>query len=289
MSPPSPYSPDRSLSIAAAVLVGSGLLVAAAVYLLMTSADTLTGRYQGKLAEDRAQERAWSGTDRPRRSAASTRSAPSAQSAPAPNRVPAWAGSGTPVLPPRSPTPETYDVRSDQREEGSRRPSRIRPDMGHADLGSPSSAPSAGWTGAGAPLAETDGPADGSPGPSAGHAPLTADLGDSPSGASPDWRSEASTLGRRARALSGALARLDRENRSANQNSRAAGESSSASGDASTAATDRGSRTASDPPDPPPPPPEVPVDGGLGWLAAAGAAYAANRLRRNGDEEDADA
>jgi len=156
--------------------------------------------------------------------------------------------------------------------------------MGHADLGPPSGAPKTGRTGGGAPLAETEGTTGGPL--SVGRAPVTADLGDSPSGANTGWRSEASTLGQRARALSGALARLDRENRSTNQNSRAADEGGSASGDASTAAGDQRSRAAANPPDPPDPPPEVPVDGGLGWLAAAGAAYAANRLRkqREGDE-----
>jgi hypothetical protein len=37
-------------------------------------------------------------------------------------------------------------------------------------------------------------------------------------------------------------------------------------------------------------PSQVPVDGGLGWLAAAGAAYAASRLRKKhgSDEEEPD-
>jgi hypothetical protein len=34
------------------------------------------------------------------------------------------------------------------------------------------------------------------------------------------------------------------------------------------------------PPDPPAPPPPVPLDGGLGLLALAGAGYAARRLRQ---------
>jgi len=35
-------------------------------------------------------------------------------------------------------------------------------------------------------------------------------------------------------------------------------------------------------------PSQVPVDGGLGWLAAAGAAYAANRLRKQSTTAEED-
>lgn len=41
-------------------------------------------------------------------------------------------------------------------------------------------------------------------------------------------------------------------------------------------------------PPPPPPPPVVPVDGGLGFLALAGAGYAVSRLRKSSTEEDDD-
>ena len=42
------------------------------------------------------------------------------------------------------------------------------------------------------------------------------------------------------------------------------------------------------PNDTPPPPPidQVPVDGGLGFLALAGAGYAVSRLRKRGDDSD---
>jgi hypothetical protein len=42
------------------------------------------------------------------------------------------------------------------------------------------------------------------------------------------------------------------------------------------------------PNDTPPPPPidQVPVDGGLGFLALAGAGYAVSRLRKNGGDSD---
>ena len=38
------------------------------------------------------------------------------------------------------------------------------------------------------------------------------------------------------------------------------------------------------PPPPPPPPPGVPLDGGLGLLALAGAGYAAHKLRRRRED-----
>lgn len=47
--------------------------------------------------------------------------------------------------------------------------------------------------------------------------------------------------------------------------------------------------TAKNTPPLPPPGNRVPIDGGLGWLAAAGAAYAVHRLRReNRDDEEVD-
>jgi hypothetical protein len=36
---------------------------------------------------------------------------------------------------------------------------------------------------------------------------------------------------------------------------------------------------------PPPPPQDIPIDGGLGFLLAAGVAYAARRLYKNKDQE----
>ena len=36
---------------------------------------------------------------------------------------------------------------------------------------------------------------------------------------------------------------------------------------------------------PPPPPVDIPIDGGLGFLLAAGVAYAAKRLYKNRDQE----
>jgi hypothetical protein len=37
---------------------------------------------------------------------------------------------------------------------------------------------------------------------------------------------------------------------------------------------------------PPPPPPAVPVDGGIGFLALAGAGYAVSRLRKSASDDD---
>ncbi|HHP7238615.1 PID-CTERM protein-sorting domain-containing protein [Longibacter sp.] len=44
--------------------------------------------------------------------------------------------------------------------------------------------------------------------------------------------------------------------------------------------------TPDDPPDLPGDPPQIPVDGGLGFLALAGAGYAVSRLRKRGDDSD---
>ena len=277
MSSPSIYRPDWSLPLAVAVLVGGSLLAAGIVYLLTISADNLTGSHQARLAGNHPQEHAQSAAPR---SAPATRSgaqsgAPHQTRSPAPTfgGVPAWAGSGAPAVPPRSPTGNAYD---------------LRPDMSHAELGVPSGGVDPGWSNAGAARAGVESSPD--KGPDAGSAPTVADLGarssSASSGGGPKWRSEASELGRQARALSGALAHLGRSGRSKNANPRSDGTNSPTDGDASTAGANRGSRAAANTPDPPPPPPEVPVDGSLGWLAAAGAAYPANRLRKRRETDE---
>ena len=160
--------------------------------------------------------------------------------------------------------------------------------MSHAELGVPSGGLDPGRSNIGAAWAGVESSLD--KGPNAGSAPTVVHLGarssSASSGGGPEWRSEASELGRQARALSGALAHLDRSGRSKNANPRSDGTNSPTDGDASTAGANRGSRAAANTPDPPPPPPEVPVDGGLGWLAAAGAAYAANRLRKRRETDE---
>ena len=277
MTPPSPYRPDRSLPIAVALLVGGGLFAATAVYLLTTSAGTLTGPQRAGMAERQAQTQTQSAARRPiPQSAPTARSVPRGRgfgeapfAASPPGRVPAWAGSGTPLPSPRSPERGLYDLRAD---------------MSHADLGPPSDGAGLGVTGVGP--GGTGAPPSTGGLPDAGGTPLTADLGPGPSSKGTAWRSEASRLGNRARALSGALGQLDRSSRSAGGRTGASG----TSGDASTASTRDGHRAPADPPDPPgdDDPPQVPVDGGLGWLAAAGAAYAANRLRKQQGAGDSD-
>jgi len=274
MSSPSPYSPDRSLSMAVAILTGGGLLVAAVVYLLSTSAGALTDWRRTQLSEAQAQTHGTSTARRPpHRPAPSPTSGPSRgrKRVPPPNldRLPVWTGSraSTPeksTTPAQAPAPKTYDLRAD---------------MSHADLGGTSGESAAGMTG----------PSAGQIGertsktrhPTAGGGPLRTDLGSNSPDTETAWRAETSTLGRRARALSGALAQLDRSGSSADGGTRTEGTSKPESGDASTATG--GPHAPGNTPDPPPNPEQVPVDGGLGWLAAAGAAYAANRLRRQQD------
>ena len=269
MSSPSIYRSDWSLPVAVTVLVGGSFLAAGIVYLLTISADNLTGSHQARLAESQSQGHARSAAPTTRSGAQS--GAPRQTRSPAPTfgGVPAWAGSGAPAVPPRSPTGNAYD---------------LRPDMSHAELGPPSGGVAPGRSNAGA--ARTGVESSLNRGPDAGSAPRVADLGtrssSASSGGGPEWRSKASELGRQARALSGALAHLDRSGRSKNANPRSDGTNSLTDGDR---VDPRGQSRipglrAANTPDPPPPPPEVPVDGGLGWLAAAGAAYAANRLRK---------
>jgi hypothetical protein len=72
---------------------------------------------------------------------------------------------------------------------------------------------------------------------------------------------------------------MTRDNRSEKKSERA---SSPEEGNASTAGAQTNDRDV-------PPPPEVPL-GGTEWLAAAGAAYALNRLRKeNGDDPEDEA
>ena len=273
MSSPSIYRPDWSLPLAVSVLVGGSLLAAGIFYLLTISAENPAGPHQPRLAESQSQGHARSAAPATRSGAQSGVPRQTRSPAPTFGGVPAWAGSGAPAVPPRSPTGNAYD---------------LRPDMSHAELGSPSGGVDPGRSNAGAARTGVESSLD--RGPDAGSAPRVADLGtrssSASSGGGPEWRSEASELGRQARALSGALAHLDRSGRSKNANPRSDGTNSPTDGDASTAGANRGSRAAANTPDPPPPPPEVPVDGGLGWLAAAGAAYAANRLRKRRETDE---
>jgi hypothetical protein len=168
----------------------------------------------------------------------------------------------------------------------------VNPDFGHAELGS-SSAPSGGGTSGSAAIADAgspgggDGPTGGAPG--AGPAPSTPDLSGTSSGRAaggdaPEWRSEAQALASRSRALSQEVTRLNREEASSEK---AQGErAEQPSGEASTASGRGGAETNN--PGTPDNPDQVPL-GGAEWLAAAGAAYALNRLREeDGDEEESE-
>ena len=103
--------------------------------------------------------------------------------------------------------------------------------------------------------------------------------GDSDRDAS-SWQSEARLLANQSRALSRQLEQMAQDDRSEKRSERA---SSPEESNTSTAGAQTNDRDV-------PPPPEVPV-GGAEWLAAAGAAYALNRLRKHegdgpDDEED---
>jgi len=280
MNAPSPYGPDHSLLHAVLVLLGGLGLVAVGAYLLRAVDGPLSQGHRPQLAEmqaerstQRAQGRAsWRGDGRLSR-------------APVPvgGGVPAWAGSGDGAAPPMARAPQgSYEV---------------DPDFGAADLGAPS-APSGGATGDGRAIADAGGPTGGTP--QAGSAPLTPDLGGGSSGGrslggsatggdAPQWRSGAQALASRSRALSGALGRIDRQGSREASRSRSEAAEGGSSGEATTA-SGTGPSTTSSPPGTPEDPNQVPL-GGAEWLAAAGAAYALNRLRKEGageadDEEE---
>ena len=255
MPSPSPYGPDRSLLAASIVLVGGLLLAAGAVYLV---SDLTTGG-----------PRWHAGVQMPNRSwnAASPRSA---RRAPSPgvrrpgSALPPLVGGGTPAWAGQSQSPQLgsstgrYD---------------LNPDFGHADLGSMSTSGS-GERRASGRVSQG--------GPSMAARSPTVDLGrsstpgDGESGAA--WRSELSRLDGQMRALSGALAALDRSEGSHSQGTEAT--RSGKQGGTTSSGVVTSSRDVPTPPDP------VPVDGGLGWLAAAGAVYAARRLQQRRTGED---
>jgi hypothetical protein len=95
------------------------------------------------------------------------------------------------------------------------------------------------------------------------------------------WHAAASTLNGRLRALEGAIARRDRGAGGGQAQGQVA---TQGRGEASTASAGTGPSAASGP-GTPDAPNQVPL-GGAEWLAAAGAAYAVNRLRRNQEGED---
>lgn len=268
------YRPDRSLVHAVALLLGGCGVVAGGIYVLFLVEPPLVRWHQAHVAEIRAEQQAVTSRrmDRaaqrpPRRPAGSGLPRAGGASVFAGGGVPVWAGSGGRPAPSTRSAPPVADY-------------GVEPDFGHARLDGPSSAGGGAPAASGAAVAEANGPTGGAP--SASVASPTVDLGSSALAAqnSGGWQSEASTLNRRVRALDGAIASLNRSN-----NTTGSSANTQPSGTASTASASRGSRSSSSGPGVPDEPNQVPL-GGAEWLAAAGAAYAMNRLRKNGEDEE---
>jgi len=270
MDAPSPYGSDHSLLHAVLVLLGGLDIVAVGAYLLTALDAPVSQRHRAQLAEGQEE----------RPPGRAQRRAPSAMMSGAHSRapgrasggggVPAWAESGDAALPPRARAPQgSYE---------------IDPDFGAADLGAPSASAGAA-PGGGTAVADAGGPTGGAS--SSGGVSTTPDLGGGSPGSATvgsgkkAWRSEARTLASRTRALSRELGRLDEGNRSDGTNASSA--SGRAPGEATTASGTGPSSTSN--PGTPDDPDQVPL-GGTEWLAAAGAAYALNRLRERESTDD---
>ena len=275
MRDPTSYRPDYSLLHAVLVLLG-GVGVAAAGLYLVTAFEVPGSQWHG---EPMAQAQVEAPNRVPPRGAPSvgqTRSGDFRSGGLSSwEGVPAWAESEPRPTPPMRPAPQASY--------------QIDPDFGHAQLGV--SPPSGGAPpGAGAAVADA-GKAAGDAS-SAGRAPPAVNLGStSPGGTASDggteWHADARALAGRSRALSRALGRLGQERSDAarSASASASGEGGT-SGEASTASGGRGARSNSAP-GTPDDPDQVPL-GGAEWLAAAGAAYALNRLRKEEDDDSED-
>ena len=263
----SPYSPDRSLLLAVGVLVGGILLCFGGAYAVsFLSIGTGDGVVIANGNEDTSTPSGHALKKAPRRRGGA--------SSIAGGRTPGWAGSDLPSTPSRARASSPQD-RYD-----------IDPDFGHAQLGAPS------VSSGDRPEAGVSADAGASGGSSShGKIPGTAfsvpDLGGSSVGRAasgddgPGWRTEARALARRSRALSTELGRLSREMRRESRYETTRKENGP-SGDATTAS--RVGARSNSAPGTPDDPDQVPL-GGAEWLAAAGAAYAFNRLRKTGEEE----
>lgn len=264
MSLPSPYSPDRSLLLAIGVLTGAVLLGAGGVYVI-SSLSVGSGGNGGSVAR--------AGRSAPVPSGYFLKGSRSrgGSSPIAGGGVPAWAGSEGPAASTGRSVSESPQSSYD-----------INPDFGHARLDGPSSSSENGG-GGGVAIADA-GRSNAVPGPS------TSDLSErsfrevKTGRETQQWRSEAQALASRSRALSNALGRLDgagsrtTDNSHAKEESRSPGEATTASGARHNTNSDPGT---------PGDPDQVPL-GGTEWLAAAGAAYALNRLHKGGGEESED-
>lgn len=154
----------------------------------------------------------------------------------------------------------------------------VTPDYGHAELETPSA--SAGMLPR--ETARSEGSSLDRRRSRAERAPLTVDLGGRGAEGGTEWRSAASTLNGRLRALNGVLAGMNGADGSLQPTESRARDSRS-SDEASTASSGSGPSDAGSSPDTPEDPNQVPL-GGTEWLAAAGAAYALNRLRTEGGD-----
>lgn len=272
----SPYGPDRSLLHAVLVLLGGLGVVAAGFHLLRTLDNPRSGhsRIQGGEAPTQSLPQRTAPRSAP---AGRGLLAPGGGSAPVGGSVPAWAGSGGPSAPAGqfAPAPQgNYDV---------------NPDLGRAQLGAPS-APTGDRPKGGGGISDAgrpgeSGPTGGAPASSSSAPDLNGrSFGGSATGRErPDWRSEARALASRSRALSNELGRIDRQGSRKASRSRSEDPGNGPSGEATTASAPGASSPSA--PDTPGDPPQVPL-GGTEWLAAAGAAYALNRLREEDGEEE---
>lgn len=259
----SPYGPDRSLLHAVILLVGGLALCTAGVYVLsFLPADSVPS--ERRLANLRHPFRAPSGSrvrpTRNRRTAAPVVG----------GRVPAGVGGER---------PSTSHTRSTPRA-----PYEIAPDLGHADLGGSSPAKGAPPTG-GMVGAESGRASGGEVG--AGGAFVAVDLGRGAPAERNRGQPTASVLSRQLRALDSELSRLARKrgtSTSAGSRTREEdGSTRASSGEAVTAARGQRSKRTNSVPGTPDDPSQVPL-GGTEWLAAAGAAYALHRLRKEGED-----
>ncbi|MFB6278590.1 MAG: hypothetical protein ABEK75_03720 [Salinibacter sp.] len=268
MNPSSPYGPDRSLLLAIGVLTGMLLICAGGVYVASSLPVGVERGGGGSIVGTSGPAPA------PPRYAAEGARSRGGSFPIASGGVPAWAGLDRPSVPtePFAPVPQGRYA--------------VNPDFGHAELGVP---PGSGTSG-GAAIADVGspgsgdglaggalgaGPASSTPNPSGTSSGRAAARGDAP-----EWRSEAQTLASRSRALSREVVRLNREEAASEE---AQGERTEQPADEASTASSRGGAETNTP-GTPSDPEQVPL-GGVEWLAAAGAAYALNRLREEGREE----
>ncbi len=248
MQLPSPYGPDRSLFLAAGILFGGVLLCAGGAYVLLSFGPA--GPPSVSETSVRASRPGPAGSEAPQRRAPMPHQ-PGVQGPTLSQQPPPSAG--VPSAPLMRSIPEPDLSVAGPAESG---PVLARP---KSSLGTPG-----GTSGNPAPPAPSPGATEGRVSIPSG-SPVLEDA---------SGRAEVQRLGRQAQALSGAIARLDRSREASTSSS---SPKNSAGASAASASSQQASSGA---PGPPSAPTQVPVDGGLGWLAAAGAAYAAGRLRR---------